>query len=305
MAIKDKKKKILICILFVLIIMLLVCVFLLNNTTQVVDDNDKIPINFVDGDGYVVNTDSEYDKELWKKNKEINNDYVGEIIFDSGLINNSFVQAKSMYDSNGNIYHCYDINGALIDDAVDRTGNDVYIYTNWKDMSYDYNILCGSIFMDYRNSLDDQNLLIYGHHYSENSGNDPERVKAFTPLEKLLYEENYADNKIVKLVLENEIREYELAYVYEFNSDDDYYWDNCQYWRTNYNYDDYTGEVDNTYYSKYIDALEEVSLYDTGVSINTSYGQPDNTLTLQTCISNHTGELFEILVFKQISVSKY
>ena len=246
--------------------------------------------------------DSPDDREKWLANKAINDDYIGEIVFTSNLVNKPFVQAKSIYNKDGELYHCYEENGSLVSSDVDKMGNDVYIYTNWKDMSYDYNIEGGSIFMDYRNDLGDQNIIIYGHHFSETSGNDVERIKSFTPLEKLLDEENYADNNIVNLKLEDEIRTYELCYVYKFDVNDDFYWDNCQYWRTDYSYDDYNDESNDDYFSNYVDALEEVSLYDTGVSINP---YADKTLTLQTCISNHAGELFEILVFKQIDVVSY
>ena len=282
---------------------IVISLFVLNSTK--VDESDTSTINFVDNSTDAIDDelDSTLDKykEIYKNNKLINKDYMGELVFDSGLVECSFVQAKSIYDANGNLYHCYNLDGTLVEDGVDKTGNDVYIYTNWKDMSYDYNILGGSVFMDYRNNLDDQNILIYGHHFSEGGGNDPERIKAFTPLEKLMSQENYEDNKIVKLYLENEIREYELTNAYVFDSNDDYYWDNCQYWRTNYSYDDYTGLSDSDYYKKYIDSINNVSLYDTNVELNTN----DKTLTLQTCISNHAGELFEILVFKQISTTSY
>ena len=170
---------------------------------------------------------------------------------------------------------------------------------NWKTGAYDYNDEGGSVFMDYRNELYDQNIVIYGHHFSV--WNDATRKKAFTPLEQLMEEENYKANKYVTLVLENEIRHYELASVYEFNATLDSHWYNFQYWRTDYRYDDYTGTIDDEYYANYINGIKEIQLYDTGVELTTN----DKTLTLQTCISGHTGELFEILVLKQIDVQNY
>ena len=236
-------------------------------------------------------------KEVWKENKLINEDYVGELFFDSGLINVSFVQAKDVYKPNGEMYQFYTQGGSLVKDPTGYNGNDVYIWTYWKTGEYDYNNNGGSVFMDYRNELDDQNLTIYGHHFSV--WNDEERVKAFTPLEKLLDAENYEENRFATLVLENEIRKYVLAVVYEFNATPDSpHYDDCQYWRREYNYDDLLGYYDENYYQKYINTITSLQLYATGTRLTTS----DKTLTLQTCISGHTGELFEILVLKQIEV---
>ena len=233
-------------------------------------------------------------RKLWLDNKQINDDYQGEIVFESGLINQPFVQAKDTIDKDGNMYHFYTENGRLVTDDSEYTGNDVYIWTNWKDMTYDYNILGGSVFMDYRNALDDQNVVIYGHHFSVGGGNDPERIKAFTPLEQLLEEANYKGNERLDMILDNETRKYELVCVYQFDINDDFYYDNCQYWRTQYDYDDYSDVVENDYYQTYIDSIKKVQLYDTGVELTTN----DKTLTLQTCIGGHAGELYEILVYK-------
>ena len=236
-------------------------------------------------------------KGIWQENKQINEDYVGELFFDSGLMDVSFVQAKDVYKPNGEMYRFYTQGGSLVKDPSGYTGNDVYIWTYWKTGEYDYNDNGGSVFMDYRNDLDDQNLIIYGHHFSV--WNDEERVKAFTPLEKLLEAENYEENRFVTLVLENEIRKYVVAVVYEFDATPDSpHYDDCQYWRTEYNYDDYLGYYDEKYYQNYINTIYSLQLYSTGTRLTTA----DKTLTLQTCISGHTGELFEILVLKQIEV---
>lgn len=304
------KKQNIICIgvIVLLLVAISVCFGYYTNLDEEEPIADLTPIHFVDDEVNTIDIDDptiQKYRQRWIENKEINNDYVGELVFDSGLVECSFVQAKSIYVENDKLYHCYNVDGSLVSDGVDKTGNDVYIYTNWKDMSYDYNILGGSVFMDYRNTLGDQNILIYGHHFSEEGGNDPERKKAFTPLEKLLSKENYEENKKVRLYLENEVRDYELAYVYIFDSNDDFYWDNCQYWRTSYNYDDYSGTSDDNYFNNYIESIDKVSLYDTGVDIISSDNSSSKTLTLQTCISNHAGELYEILVFKHISTSTF
>lgn len=293
-----KAKKRLICILSIILVVLIIFAALL--FTGVIDINRKIeePIQEQEVVEEVITQDG---RQTWLNNKAINNDYIGEIVFDSNLINKSFVQAKDVYDINGNLYHFYNENGTLVEDPTDYNGNDVYIWTNWKDMSYDYNIEGGSVFMDYRNDLDDQNIIIYGHHFSEAGGNDPERCKAFTPLEKLMEVENYDSNKSLKLILDNETRSYELVAVYKFDINDPIYTDNLQYYRTEYNYDEFEDTSDSTYYQNYIDAMNEVKLYDTGVNLTTQ----DKTLTLQTCISGLAGSVYEICVFKLVNIETF
>ena len=293
-----KTKKRLICILSIILVVLIIFAALL--FTGVIDINRKIeePIQEQEVVEEVITQDG---RQTWLNNKAINNDYIGEIVFDSNLINKSFVQAKDVYDINGNLYHFYNENGTLVEDPTDYNGNDVYIWTNWKDMSYDYNIEGGSVFMDYRNDLDDQNIIIYGHHFSEAGGNDPERCKAFTPLEKLMEVENYDSNKSLKLILDNKTCNYELVAVYKFDINDPIYTDNLQYYRTEYNYDEFEDTSDCTYYQNYIDTMNEVKLYDTGVNLTTQ----DKTLTLQTCISGLAGSVYEICVFKLVNIETF
>ena len=239
-------------------------------------------------------------RNVYLVNKSINADYVGELKFKSGIINQSVVCAHSLYDASGELYTFYTEDGVQVTDPEGYTGNDVYIWTYWKTMTYDYNINGGSVFADYRSFLDDQNYIIYGHHFSVIGGNDPERIKAFTPLELILEEENYEKAQYVDFVLDNEIRHYELAVVYEYDINDDFYNENCQYYRTNYD-EKYTGEDDPGYYDTYIASIKKVQLYDTGVELKNT----DRTLTLQTCITNHVGELYEILVYKEIGDEFY
>ena len=239
-------------------------------------------------------------KNEWLANKAINPDFVGSIKFDSGLIDLPFVQAKDVYDRNGKPYTFYTEEGQLVEDIDNYTGNDVYIWTNWKTGEYDRYGEGGSVFMDYRNNLADQNLIVYGHHFSV--WNDETRTKAFTPLEQLLEQENYEANRYVTLILENEIRHYEIACVYEFDATRQEDYVDLQYWRTNYNYDDYEGNAyDAEYYDHYIESARKAQMYETGVN----WTSDDQTLTLQTCIGGHAGELFEIVVLRQISTETY
>ena len=294
------KKKILIIFGVVMLVMALVLGIMIKGAYRGNQNEEEI----LNDGGDIQNTD-QHDMELlqykeeWTANKNINKDYVGDIIFDSGLLRVSFVQAKSVFKEDGEMYQFYTENGSLVTDPGDYTGNDVYIWTYWKTGEYDYNNHGGSAFMDYRNEINDQNLIVYGHHFSV--WNDETRQKAFTPLEQLLEEENFDKNRYVTLLLENEVRKYEIVSVYNFDATDDYYYENMQYWRTSYNYDDYTDTVDEDYYKRYIEALKSHELYSTGVELTPE----DKTLTLQTCISGHTGELFEIIVLKQTGSEPY
>lgn len=293
------KKRIIVILASLLIVLIAVATILFindfNNNNNSIEEADNVVVSDT---VEIIETDP--NRQLWLDNKSINDDYIGEIVFDSGLINKSFVQAKDVYDEDGNLYHFYDVDGNLISNTDGLNGNDVYIYTNWTDMSYDYNILGGSIFMDYRNDLDDQNIIIYGHHFS-NPNNDPNKEKSFTPLELLLEEENYSDNNKLKLILDNETRSYELVGVYIFDTDDEFDLNYLQYYRTEYNYDEFSDTYDNNYYQNYIDALKNTCLYDTGVDLNTS----DKTLTLQTCLGGYNGEKLQICVFKQVDIKYY
>lgn len=293
------KKRIIILLSQVVIVLIVFATLLFTGIIDIINEdyiiNEDIPEVIAEGPL------KQEERQMWLDNKAINDDYVGELIFDSGLINKSFVQAKSPYDENGDLYHFYTENGQLVSDGTNYNGNDVYIWTNWKDMSYDYNIEGGSVFMDYRNSLDDQNIIIYGHHFSDFAGNDPDRNKAFTPLEKLLDSSNYEANKTLRLVLDNETRSYELVGTYLFDVNDNYYLNNLQYYRTEYNYDEYENVKDESYYDNYINAMQRIKKYDTDLNLTSS----DSTLTLQTCVSGRDGQLYEICVFKQVNVEVY
>jgi len=293
-----KKKKL---IIVICIVNLLLIGFLSLMLTGIIDLHNKQDENeAVEIENETIEVKEQPDRQLWLENKSINDDYQGEIRFLSGLIDKPFVQAKSIYNKEGQLYHFYTEKGELVTDGSKYDGNDVYIWTNWKDMSYDFNILGGSVFMDYRCDLDSQNIIIYGHHFSVGGGNDPERNKAFTPVEKLLEEENYQDNNMLELVLDNETRTYELASVYIYDVENNEITENCQYWRVDYSVDDYFGGTDEQYYEKYISALDKYELYETGVELSTN----DKTLTIQTCIGGSTTE-FEVLVFKLINTEIY
>ncbi len=206
-------------------------------------------------------------ESLWSTNSAINSDYVGTITFESGLIDLPFVQGKD---------------------------NNTYYRTNWENMEYDEE---GSIFLDSSNTLSDQNLILIGHYVY--ASYEASGTHKFTPLVKLIDEENYEANKYVKLYLENEVREYEIAYVYhcklieETLNGETFFYTEDGY---EFYYPNYTEEQFDTY----LDTIKANAFYDTGVDLSYS----DKLLTLQTCVENHE-DLREIVVLKEINRISY
>lgn len=254
---KLKKDKKTIILLLIVIILIFVCLFCYKKLPKKTESKTN---NIVQIEEETKNPNINYDFD-WNFYHNKNEDFVGYLEFESGLISIPFVQGQT---------------------------NDTYIRTNWETMNYDEE---GSVFLDANNSLSDQNLVIYGHYiYPEY---DSSRLHKFTPLEKLLKEENYEANKTVYLYLENEIRTYEVVAVYLCPINKDETTDeNLQYYWTKFDSDYF-----NTTYKQAVLNAEE---YDTGVY----FGYEDKFLTLQTCVENHS-ELREIVLLKEISVEKY
>jgi len=264
---KNKKTLSIIAILFMVIVVAVVALVVIINTQskpveEVVKEEPKVVEKKEETVDY---------KKIWKENKAINSDYVGQLVFESGLINQPVVQG---------------------------TDNNIYFRTNWKDMSHDEE---GSVFMDARNVPGDQNTIIYGHYvYPEYEKNTLGRTEVlgdrmFTPLVKLKDQANYEANKYVDLYLENEVVRYEVAVVYHCVLDPEVNYvspvENMYYFLTSYSED---------YFEKYKQAIYEAAFYQTGVDINYN----DKLLTLQTCVEGHD-ELLEIVVCKEISRTPY
>lgn len=233
-------------------------------------------------------------KNEWLANKAINPDFVGSIKFDSGLIDLPFVQAKDVYDRNGKPYTFYTEEGQLVEDIDNYTGNDVYIWTNWKTGEYDRYGEGGSVFMDYRNNLADQNIIIYGHHFARDW--DPSGSRQFTPLDALLEEVNYEANRTLKLILNNEIREYVITNVFTIDIENDY---ELNILRRNMN-EDYSGNADPGFFNEFIRYIDGINRYPIGEKLN----EGDSILTLVTCMQ-HQPELRQIIIAKETEKTVY
>ena len=233
-------------------------------------------------------------RTMWLSNKTINEDYIGQIIFDSELVDLPFVQAKDVYREDGTPYVFYDSDGKPIEDFEYHTGNDVYLWTSWKTGQYDGYEEGGSVFLDFRNDLNDQNLIIYGHHFARDW--DPKGNKQFTPLDLLLSKENYENNRYLSLILDNEIRKYVVTNVFTIDTEDEY---EQQIIRTDLDFD-LNGNADPSFFAGFISYISKISRYETEESVNTD----DYLLTLITCIE-HQPRYRQVVLCRELERSIY
>jgi len=148
--------------------------------------------------------------------------------------------------------------GSIIEElVVHSSDNNEYLRLSFEKEYHRY----GTIFMDYRNTLDDQNIIMYGHYvYYDEDG-------MFTELHLLKDKENYEDQKIIELETVEGIRQYQVASVFYYDLNADY----PQYYQTSYsNIKDYLKDIDS------------VEFYDTEIEITNK----SKLLTLQTCVRN-------------------
>lgn len=195
----------------------------------------------------------------WNYYTNINEDYVGTIRFKSGLIDLPFFKGET---------------------------NDTYLRTNWENMEYD---IYGSVFMDSDCTYDSQNIIVYGHYVDQAYNPDGENIM-FTPLKKLMAEDNYKENKYIELILKDEIRTYEIVAVYYcplIEEDGVWYVDAGLI----YNEPEYTLKD----FEEYKTAIQKAMFY----PIEADFNYEDKLLTLQTCVEGRE-DLREIVVAKQI-----
>jgi len=197
--------------------------------------------------------------DQWPVNYEINNDYLGNIYFESGLFNLPFVQGDS---------------------------NETYYRNNWETLAYDEE---GSIFLDFRNDINkDQNIIIYGHTVMKSYPlYETCKDDMFSPLHKLKEKSNYEDNKYFYLNLEKSVEKYEVALIFRCKIDES---DDGQqfiipeepaYYYTNYSQEEF---------DEYIKLAKERQYYDTGVTIDSK----DKMVTLQTCLEGSPDKLIVV-----------
>lgn len=207
-------------------------------------------------------------KKIWEKYHEksfAKEDYVGQIIFESGIINEPFFQAKD---------------------------NKTYLNKDYETFKY---TICGPVFADAYCDLESgNNLILYGHNRSTFA--DPEQKTLFTPLHILEDSNNYKDNRMIYLVYEDRVDAYLVASLYKIKVEQEE--DGTQYLvegEPKY----YTNNFTKEEMKEYIDLVRQRELYDTGVEIDTN----DKLLTLQTCYEKQLDKL--IIIAKKIDTLSY
>lgn len=130
----------------------------------------------------------------------------------------------------------------------------------------------GSVFLDYRNNVDDRKIILYGHN-SETIETD------FHLLENYVNPTYYSDHNIILFQTENKLYRYQIFSVYIATQD---------YQHVNLNFTDET-------YAAHLAWLKKQSLYDTGVGIVST----DEIIVLQTCYFEPVGS-YLIVVGKKI-----
>ena len=109
-------------------------------------------------------------------------------------------------------------------------------------------------------------------------------------MDLLLEEENYEANKSLKLILDNEIREYVITNVFVIDVDNEY---EGNILRRNMN-EDYSGNADPGFFVEFIEYINEANKYE----IPETLSETDNILTLVTCIQ-HQPQYRQIIVCKE------
>lgn len=162
---------------------------------------------------------------------------------------------KTMYQDLKNINSDYEfwitIEDTVIDyPVVQGIDNDFYLSNNF----YKENSISGTIFLDYKNTIEDKNLILYGHNMRDGS--------MFAAINKFK-EKDFFDNGKIEIISENMEQTYEVFSVFVEEAD-------------NINLKSkFTNEED---YSEYINNLKEKSYYTK--EINSDFS---NIITLYTC----------------------
>ena len=146
---------------------------------------------------------------------------------------------------------------SIIDTGIDElilqsSDNDFYLdHDNYGNFDK-----YGSIFLDYRCNAFSKKLLVFGH-------SSVKRDTPFNNLEKYYDKDYYEEHSDIKVIYNNEVREYTIFSVYVETSD-------FSYMNLNISEDTYNGDL-----RKY----KEKSLYNTGIDVYNG----DEILVLQTC----------------------
>lgn len=130
------------------------------------------------------------------------------LIDDNMQNSSSHAEWKGMHDINSDFIGWLNFENDLISQPVVQTdNNEKYLHTDFlgKENSR------GTVFMDQQDKLNMQGILFYGHNVFYDS------FSMFSPLTTLLDQKIYERNRMFSLLLENEIRTYEITHVLQYD----------------------------------------------------------------------------------------
>ena len=175
-------------------------------------------------------------------------------------IKNEDIPEEEVIDENKPNYINNQVGYIKIDDTnidallMQYTDNDYYLT---HDENGNYSIF-GSIYMDYRNNIDDKKILIFGHN-TKNA-----KVSPFKDLEKYGNESFYQNHSIINLELNGTLHQYKIFSVIVTSNKSNKHMK--------------LGFKDNEW-EEHLNWLVNDSIYDTNTDVNTN----DFIITLQTC----------------------
>ena len=170
-------------------------------------------------------------------------------------VENEVLELRNYYN-NDDIVGKVNIDNTCINEPVLKYTDNSYYLTHDSYGNYDG---WGSIYMDYRTSLGDRKILIFGH-------SSPSVDVPFNELENYYDKSFYQKHKYIELIGEEEKYQYEIFSVYVETSDFTYM----------------NLKIDDETYNSDLNKYKKNSLYETGVSV----GDNDHILILQTCSNN-------------------
>lgn len=196
-----------------------------------------------------------------------------KVIFDKIDKKDKVIDIKELRKkySNNDIVAYIEIPGVTESIVLQSSDNDYYLN---HDVHKKYDIK-GSVVLDYRNSITDRKLLLYGH-----SGK--EKDLAFLPLNNYINKDYWNKHKTINLYTLDGKKEYEIFSSYIEKSDFDYV-----------NLKSFNGLS----WGEHINKLKNKSLYDTGIKLNNK----DKIIILQTCSMNDEGfQKYNLVIGKEV-----
>ena len=195
-------------------------------------------------------------KEFYKQMKERYPDYIGWLAWDTGIVSEPVVQGRS---------------------------NQEYLR---KDIDGEYDIY-GTVFMDALDTLDDSNLMLYGHSIP----GDYHSVVKFNQLQNMLSKDFAEQHKCFRFYLEDRVDVYEVFSAFQYGSDI------CD----SYDYSQNTF-VDTDAFQEWINQSLNHSLIGYRDSETTTVD--DHYMTLQTC-ADDDGVAKDIVIAIRVRSEEY